>query len=153
MSDDDLDKTVQADAEAAHAHVGRLGRLRERAYSRRSTRIIWRVSITVAGVAIVVAGIAMLILPGPGWGAIILGVVLLATEYAWARRVLHPVKRGVSKAIELGRQPRVRVVLWIAAVLATSALIGLGIWYVWRFGWSWDGVRQITDSIKSWFGG
>lgn len=43
--------------------------------------------IFMVGFAVVVAGIAMLVLPGPGWAAIFLGFAILATEFAFAERV------------------------------------------------------------------
>lgn len=43
--------------------------------------------ILIVGVAIIVAGIGMLVLPGPGWAAIFLGFAVLATEFAFAERV------------------------------------------------------------------
>ena len=157
MSEESLDESVEADAAAAEKRVGALGRIRERAKARRSTAIAWRVGITIAGIVLVIAGLVMLVIPGPGWGAIILGIVLLATEYVWAQQVLHPVKRGVSRAMELGRHPKVRIALWVLVVLATSALIGFGIWYVYRYGLSWDGMRAIWASVRTtvsgWFGG
>lgn len=41
----------------------------------------------VAGWAVVIAGVAMLALPGPGWATIFLGFAILATEYTSARQV------------------------------------------------------------------
>jgi tellurite resistance protein TerC len=38
------------------------------------------------GFALIGLGVVMLVTPGPGWVAIGLGLTLLATEYAWARR-------------------------------------------------------------------
>lgn len=43
--------------------------------------------IFMIGFAVVVAGIAMLALPGPGWAAIFLGFAILATEFAFAEKV------------------------------------------------------------------
>jgi len=43
--------------------------------------------VFAVGIAIVVAGIAMLALPGPGWAAIFLGFAVLATEFAFAEKV------------------------------------------------------------------
>jgi uncharacterized protein (TIGR02611 family) len=43
--------------------------------------------VLIVGVAIIVAGIGMLVLPGPGWAAIFLGLAVLATEFAFAERV------------------------------------------------------------------
>jgi len=46
------------------------------------------VSVTVVGFAVVIAGIVLLFLPGPGLLVVIAGLALLATEFAWARRLL-----------------------------------------------------------------
>lgn len=43
--------------------------------------------VLIVGSAIVVTGIAMLVLPGPGWAAIFLGFAVLATEFAAAEKV------------------------------------------------------------------
>jgi uncharacterized protein (TIGR02611 family) len=50
--------------------------------------VLVRVGITLAGPLVVLAGIAMLVLPGPGLVVIALGLALLALEYEWARSVL-----------------------------------------------------------------
>jgi uncharacterized protein (TIGR02611 family) len=47
-----------------------------------------RLMVFILGVAVLAAGAAMLVLPGPGVIVIILGLVILATEFAWAERVL-----------------------------------------------------------------
>ena len=47
-----------------------------------------RLMVLILGVAVLVAGLAMLALPGPGLLVIILGLVILATEFAWAERLL-----------------------------------------------------------------
>jgi uncharacterized protein (TIGR02611 family) len=47
-----------------------------------------RLMVFIAGAAVLLAGLAMLALPGPGVLVIILGLVILATEFAWAERVL-----------------------------------------------------------------
>jgi len=43
--------------------------------------------VFIVGVAVIVAGLAMLVLPGPGWAAIFLGFAVLATEFAVAEKV------------------------------------------------------------------
>ena len=42
----------------------------------------------------------MLVLPGPSWLTIGLGLVVLATEFIWARRLLNRLR---EQAIKLGR--------------------------------------------------
>jgi predicted transcriptional regulator YdeE len=65
-----------------------------------------RIAVTVAGFAVLIAGIAMLALPGPGWAAIFLGLAILSTEYVWAQRLLKAAKKkfGEAKDAVLGNR-------------------------------------------------
>jgi uncharacterized protein (TIGR02611 family) len=47
-----------------------------------------RLLIFILGVSVLLAGVAMLALPGPGVVVIIVGLVILATEFTWAERAL-----------------------------------------------------------------
>ena len=51
-----------------------------------------RFAVTVAGVVVVIVGIILCPLPGPGIAIIIGGLAILATEYVWAKRLLHWVR-------------------------------------------------------------
>ena len=53
--------------------------------------------ITVAGLAMLVGGVVMLVLPGPGLAVILLGLAVLATEYDWAARLLAEARRRASR--------------------------------------------------------
>ena len=53
--------------------------------------------ITVAGLGLLAAGVAMLVLPGPGLAVIVLGLAVLATEYDWAARLLAEVRQRASR--------------------------------------------------------
>jgi uncharacterized protein (TIGR02611 family) len=57
--------------------------------------------ILVAGITVILAGAAMLVLPGPGIVVIFLGLALLATEFTIAARIrdwsVHKVKTGVER--------------------------------------------------------
>jgi hypothetical protein len=57
-----------------------------------------RIAVSVVGAAFVVAGLAMLVLPGPGVVVIALGFAILGTEYAWAAAALDRTKRLASQA-------------------------------------------------------
>jgi uncharacterized protein (TIGR02611 family) len=57
-----------------------------------------RIAVTVAGGAVLLAGIALLVLPGPGWLLIFIGLGILATEYVWAERLLKAAKRKAEQA-------------------------------------------------------
>ena len=57
-----------------------------------------RVAVTIAGFAVLLAGLAMLVLPGPGIVVIIAGLAILATEYVWAQRLLRIAKEKANQA-------------------------------------------------------
>jgi uncharacterized protein (TIGR02611 family) len=57
-------------------------------------KVLVRAGVTIGGPVVVVAGVAMLVLPGPGLVVIALGMALLALEYDWARTVLAVAGRG-----------------------------------------------------------
>lgn len=67
-----------------------------------SSSVIWRrvrlVAITIVGGLLTLAGLAMLVLPGPGLLALVAGLAILASEYAWARRHLDRAKGAAQKA-------------------------------------------------------
>ena len=44
--------------------------------------------VAALGFTVVGAGVALLVLPGPGVIVIIVGLAILATEFAWAERAL-----------------------------------------------------------------
>jgi len=51
-----------------------------------------RAIIAVIGFTVLIIGIAMIVLPGPAFIVIPIGLGILATEFVWARRVLEKVK-------------------------------------------------------------
>jgi uncharacterized protein (TIGR02611 family) len=51
----------------------------------------------VCGFTLLGAGVAMIVLPGPGWLTIALGLGLLAADFPWAEATLARLKRGSSK--------------------------------------------------------
>lgn len=57
-----------------------------------------RVAITVVGLILVLAGVLMLVLPGPGIVTIIAGLAILASEYVWAERLLNAAKARAAQA-------------------------------------------------------
>jgi uncharacterized protein (TIGR02611 family) len=51
----------------------------------------------IAGFGVLLAGIVMLAVPGPGWLTIAAGLAILAAEFAWARRALDSIKTVVLR--------------------------------------------------------
>ncbi|WP_222593427.1 PGPGW domain-containing protein [Aeromicrobium flavum] len=82
------------------------------------------IAIQVAGWVLVVAGIAALVLPGPGLLALFAGMALLATQYDWAERRLEPVKKAALRTAAESVQSTPRIVL---SVLLAFALVAAGV--------------------------
>ncbi|MFJ8012280.1 TIGR02611 family protein [Streptomyces sp. NPDC096339] len=100
----------------------------------RSLHLSWQVGVFVVGLAIIAAGIAMLVLPGPGWVAIFAGLAIWATEFAWAHLVLRWTKRKVTEAAQKALDPKVRrrnIILTSVGLVIAAALIGF---YLWKYG-------------------
>lgn len=83
-----------------------------------------RVFLEVLGWALVIGGIAALVLPGPGLLALFAGLVLLSQQYAWAEKRVEPVKERAVQAASDGVQTWPRILL---STLGVLWLIGLGI--------------------------
>jgi uncharacterized protein (TIGR02611 family) len=56
-----------------------------------------RLIVIVIGFTILVAGIAMIVLPGPAFVVIPVGLAILASEFIWARTLLHRVKEHIER--------------------------------------------------------
>ncbi|MEU6014040.1 TIGR02611 family protein [Streptomyces sp. NPDC047515] len=100
----------------------------------RALHLSWQVGVFVVGLAVVVAGIIMLPLPGPGWLVIFGGMAIWATEFVWAQLVLRWTRRKVTEAAQRALDPKVRrrnIILTVTGLVIIVVLVGI---YVWKFG-------------------
>ncbi|MFI2371441.1 TIGR02611 family protein [Streptomyces sp. NPDC018833] len=100
----------------------------------RTLHISWQVGVFVVGLAVVGAGVAMLVLPGPGWVVIFGGMAIWATEFVWAQLVLRWTKRKVTEAAQRALDPKVRrrnIILTTVGLVIIAVLVGI---YLWKFG-------------------
>jgi uncharacterized protein (TIGR02611 family) len=72
--------------------------LRQRRRHRRRPKVV-RVLWVLVGVLVTLAGVALLVLPGPALVIIPLGLAMLALEFSWAERALE-------KALDQGAHAR-----------------------------------------------
>lgn len=78
-------------------------------------------ALEALGWLLVLAGVAALVLPGPGMLMLFAGLAVLSGQYPWARRLLRPVKikalLGAAEGVET--VPRIimssLLALWVAA--------------------------------------
>lgn len=86
-------------------------------------RLLRRIAVTVAGTVILVAGVVLLVAPGPGLLVILLALVVFAAEYEWARHRLGVVRARARSAADKAAASRVATA---SAVLFGIGAIGLG---------------------------
>jgi len=56
-----------------------------------------RIIIAVIGTTVVLIGVALLVLPGPAFIVIPVGLAILATEFAWAARWLKVIRESAER--------------------------------------------------------
>ncbi len=109
------------------AFVQRLQAQRDR-HSRRPRPI--RALYVVAGFAILLAGVVMLITPGPAFVLIPLGLALLSLEFAWAEALLdRALAKSEQAKARAGRATRVERVLSAITALVLCAAIAAWGWF------------------------
>jgi uncharacterized protein (TIGR02611 family) len=85
-----------------------------------------RIGTIVVGFIVLIAGLAMLVLPGQGIITVIIGLTILSRELPWAERMLEYAKKK-AKVDELKHQPVwVKAIAWGFTILA----IGASAWYL-----------------------
>jgi uncharacterized protein (TIGR02611 family) len=64
------------------------------------------VAVAVVGAVVVLVGLILCVLPGPGLLTVAAGLAILATEFEWARRLLHRVREMARTTYERARGRR-----------------------------------------------
>ncbi|MDT9592895.1 PGPGW domain-containing protein [Nocardioides zeae] len=86
-----------------------------------------RIFLEVVGWVLVVAGIAALVLPGPGLLMLFGGLAVLSQQYEWAERRLAPIERAAMRTAAEGVETWFRLVL---SCLGALWLLGLGVLWI-----------------------
>jgi uncharacterized protein (TIGR02611 family) len=113
--------------------VARVGGLRAKVRALPGGWVLWRVTVTVAGVATIAVGIVLLPLPGPGWVIIFAGLGLLGSEYEWAARLLRRT-RGLVRSWTMWSLRQNLAVRVLIGLLGVAVVVGaaLGAWWLVR---------------------
>jgi hypothetical protein len=83
-----------------------------------------RVTVGLIGGALVLVGIVLLVLPGPGLLLVLAGLVVLSVEFPAAERYIDPIQHRAMRAAEESVSSPLRLTL---SVLAGLALIAAGV--------------------------
>jgi uncharacterized protein (TIGR02611 family) len=99
-------------------------RLREQRHRHRDRHAVVRALWVIAGFTLLLAGIAMLVAPGPAFVVIPIGLAILSLEFTWAERLLE---RSLDEADKAARKaaettPMQRLLAGVATALAVAAV-------------------------------
>jgi len=83
-----------------------------------------KLAFHTVGWVLLLAGVAALVLPGPGLLMMLAGILVLSQENAWAERQVEPLKRRAFEAAEQGVQTWPRI---LGSTLSACAVIAVGI--------------------------
>ena len=93
-------------------------RVRARRDRHKERSRLFRIAFAVLGFLVCAAGLVMLVTPGPGIPVIVLGLAMLALEFAWAERWLERVVDRAEQAVDQVTK---------GSPLRQAAVIGVGI--------------------------
>jgi uncharacterized protein (TIGR02611 family) len=120
-----------AEQEGRRERLPLIERVRARQRRHRQRNRIYRVAFAAAGFVVLLAGIVMLVTPGPGIPVIILGLGMLALEFSWAERLLERLLEKAETAVEHVAQgsPLQRAALVALGALSVAALIAIVVFW------------------------
>jgi uncharacterized protein (TIGR02611 family) len=142
--------TKQRKSFADRLYGNYMGR-RDSARTNRALDATWRGIILVLGLTIVGLGIFFLLFPGPGWAVILIGLIILATEYAWAQRLLNPVQEFSSRIARLVVSQEYRVRRSNVILVFTVVFVTIAYAYWARWGATMQGFEPILAPIENLF--
>ncbi|WP_019634116.1 TIGR02611 family protein [Actinomadura atramentaria] len=119
---------------------GAMSRFRERIRRNPLLNTTWRIGVFTVGMTVLVGGLVMMVAPGPGILGIVVGLAILATEFAWAQRALHHARRAAEKAKEKALDPRTKrrntVLAVLGGLVGGAAVIAYLVLYHFHLPWN-----------------
>jgi uncharacterized protein (TIGR02611 family) len=106
-------------------------KLEERRATHRERNRLYRIGFGVLGVLVLVAGLVMLVTPGPAFVLIPIGLAMLSMEFVWAERLLDRSLEQAAIAQEKAAQTtrRQRILAGLATALAIAACVLAVLWW------------------------
>lgn len=126
-----VDEETPLEHAAEHTHVPgvkRAARMRARIKQSRTGNTIYRTDVGFVGGVVLVVGVIAIPYPGPGWLIVFCGLGILATEFAWAARVLTFAKHHYDRWEAWVKRQN----FWVQALvfLVTAAIVIVTLWLV-----------------------
>lgn len=112
-----------------HGWEEKLERWRERYQQKgRLFRLMW----LITGAILLLCGAAMLVLPGPAFVVIPIGLAMLAMQFAWAEWMLEKALVQADKAQRKAREASRRQKIFGAAATALGIAAAGTAWWLWE---------------------
>jgi uncharacterized protein (TIGR02611 family) len=114
----------------------RAQRIREHLVERRAAHLrrgrLYRIGFAILGAFITLAGLALLVTPGPAFVVLPIGLAMLALEFDWAERLLERALKHaeVAERKAAATTPAQRVLAGLCTVLVIAA--ALTAWLLWE---------------------
>lgn len=154
MTDNATARDVDRETDDQSEQAGH-GRVHRFLHSNPALAMTTKIVVTLVGGLVMLAGVVMIFTPGQGILAIILGLAILATEYAWAARWLRKAKEKAEEAKRRTEQmdPKVRrrrLLLMAAAIVLVCAAL---VWYLAVYDWpdfaigGWNWVQSMAGWV------
>ncbi len=124
-------------------------------------KVAKRIGLEIVGWLLLVAGVAALVLPGPGLIMVFAGLAVLSQQYEWAERRLDPIKYRALKGAAESVETPVRIAFSSFGVLFLIACGLLWIadpaqpdWWplhdtIWLFGGSGTGITLLASALTA----
>lgn len=62
--------------------------------------------VAVVGTTVLLVGVVMVVLPGPGLPVVAVGLAILGTEFLWARMLFNRLKEKTKQAVGTAMAPK-----------------------------------------------
>lgn len=110
-------------------------------------RITLKIGVGILGLAVVMLGLALVPLPGPGWLIVLLGLSIWAIEYSWARHLLTFTRRQLQAWTRwiARRSWPVRILVGLVGLVFVAAVV----WGSLRFSLGIDVIQEALRYIAT----
>jgi uncharacterized protein (TIGR02611 family) len=105
-------------------------RLRERKERHRQRGKLYRISFAAIGIVIILLGVILIPLPGPGWLIVALGVGMLALEFDRMERLLERILDRLEATSEQLSNPQKLLIGLLAIAGAAGWIAAIVLWEV-----------------------
>jgi len=132
-------------------------RMHRHLHRNRAMSATTKIVVTLVGSAVLIAGLIMMVTPGPGLVGIAAGLGILSTEWDWADRWLQVARRKLDEALEgeteestrkRRRRALITTVITVGTVLVVAVYVAFKDWPTWSID-AWDDAQSFIGFLPN----